>query len=563
MKTTKLLTWILALMLILSSFGMAGAEGNLSAAGEYPIWTGDEPAVITVLIKPSDFVEDHETNLYTKTLEERCNVDLEFTYLPAVDPDDKLNIMISTGEELPDVYVGSLGNATAKSYGEAGAFVNLRPYYDAGLAVNVDKAVAEFPDWNLLSAITNADGSVYGIPKIQVSPSNETRNKMWVNKGWLENLNMEVPTTTEEFYEMLKRFKEEDANGNGDPNDEIPFITSNGWGGTATKFLTNAFVFEDCSDSYRFLLVDGHVSVSYIQDGWFEAADYIKKLCDEGLLAKESFTYSNTDLLAVAGTDEDVVGVMTSSSLGFMGKDTDPYRLRYICIDPLTGPEGVKYSAYAQSATNSQWHVTSYAENPELCFRVGDTQFTEEFFLLGRFGVEGENWMTAEDYVAANPGCEVAARYGSMGYEGKYVFYNDIFGQVQNINWYDQMPYFSGNVESEGAYVAKDAAGNVLSTDNNCGLRQETATGVYQLCKPGADVYVPGLSYTDDELEEISESLSTIRTYVNEQLTNYIIGEQSDLADREVFIDNLKSSFNLDRILEISDAAYQRQYGAN
>ena len=73
-----------------------------------------------------------------------------------------------------------------------------------------------------------------------------------------------------------------------------------------------------------------------------------------------------------------------------MGAANDPYRLRYICIDPLTGPEGVKYTAYNQSATNGQWHVTTYAENPELCFRVGDMQFTEEFFLLGRFGVENE-----------------------------------------------------------------------------------------------------------------------------------------------------------------------------
>lgn len=561
MKTKKLLVLALAIALIVSSIGFAGAEGNnLSAAGEYPIWTGSEPATITVLIKPSDYVEDHKDNVYTKTIEERANVNFEFTYLPAVDPDDKLQLMVTTGTKLPDVYVGSLSNAVAKSYGDAGAFLNVQPYYEQGLAVNVDKAVAAFPDWNLLTNITNADGSIYAIPKIQTSPSNETKYKMWVNEAWLKNLNMEAPTTTEEFYQMLKRFKEEDANNNSDATDEIPFITSTGWGGTATKFLTNAFVFE--GDGDMFLLKDGHVSVSYIQDEWFDAVEYLKKLCDEGLLAKESFTYSNTDLLAVAGTDEDVVGCMTNSSLAFMGAANDPYRLRYICIDPLTGPEGVKYTAYNQSATNGQWHVTTYAENPELCFRVGDMQFTEEFFLLGRFGVENENWQTAEEYLAANPGAELTARYGSMGYEPKYVFYNDIFGTVQKINWYDQMPYFSGAVECEGAYVSKAADGTLMNAENNCTVRQETASGVYQLCKPGMDVYVPNLSYTDEELEEISESLSTIRTYVNEQRTNYIIGEESDLADSQKFIDNLKSSFNLDKILEIADAAYQRQYAA-
>lgn len=560
MKTKKLLVLALAIALIVSSIGFAGAEGNLSAAGEYPIWTGSEPAVISVLVEPSDYVTDWDDNAYTKKIEELCNVDLQFVFLPATDGGDKLNIMISTGEKLPDVLNYNLNTALEKSYAEAGALVNLQPYYESGLGYNVSKAVEQFPDWNLLTNITSPDGGIYGVPRIQVSPSNETKYKMWVNEAWLKNLNLEVPTTTDAFYEMLKAFKEQDANGDGDATNEIPFITSTGWGGTATKFLTNAFVFE--GDGDMFLLKDGHVSVSYIQDGWFDSVEYLKKLCDEGLLAKESFTYSNTDLLAVAGTDEDVVGVMTNSSLAFMGAGDDPYRLRYICIAPLTGPDGVKYTAYSQSATNSQWHVTTYAENPELCFRVGDAQFTEEFFLAGRFGVENENWMTSENYLKANPGEEIAARYEAMGYEGHYVFYNDVRGTPNNLNWYDPMPYFSGTVECEGAYVSKAADGTVTGLENNCTIRQETASGVYQLCKPGSDVYVPNLAFTDEELEEISESLSTIKAYVNEQRTNYIIGEESDLADSQKFIDNLKSSFNLDKILEIADTAYQRQYAA-
>ena len=101
------------------------------------------------------------------------------------DAGQKLNIMVTTGEKLPDIVVMGLDVATAYAYGDAGAFLNLRDYYDRGLAVNVDKAVAAFPDWNLLSNITNHDGSVYAIPKIQVSLSNETKYKMWINKTWL------------------------------------------------------------------------------------------------------------------------------------------------------------------------------------------------------------------------------------------------------------------------------------------------------------------------------------------------------------------------------------------
>mgnify|MGYP000113538921 FL=1 len=36
---------------------------------------------------------------------------------------------------------------------------------------------------------------------------------------------MSMPTTTDEFEAVLKAFKEQDANGNGDASDEIPFST--------------------------------------------------------------------------------------------------------------------------------------------------------------------------------------------------------------------------------------------------------------------------------------------------------------------------------------------------
>ena len=34
---------------------------------------------------------------------------------------------------------------------------------------------------------------------------------------------MEVPTTTDEFVAVLRAFRDNDMNGNGDPSDEIPF----------------------------------------------------------------------------------------------------------------------------------------------------------------------------------------------------------------------------------------------------------------------------------------------------------------------------------------------------
>lgn len=561
----KLLSMLLVAVMLLSVFSFAAAaDGDLSEPGVLPIWTGDEPYVIHVLLGENPKVSDFDDNFYTRWIEEGCNVDLQFSYLPATETKQKLTAMIAGGsiedEGIDVINVGGVSMADVKSWGDEGIILDVSQYYADGLAVNADAAVAAYPELNLITSITTAEGAIYSVPKIQISPSNETRYKMWVNEKWLENLNLEVPTTIDEFYNMLVAFKEQDANGDGDPSNEIPFITSTGFGGTPYKFLTNAFVFESVDDD-MFLLKDGHVTTSYLQDEWYEAQTFLKKLCSEGLLAPESFTYNNDDLKAVACSEDDIVGVVTNSSCAFMGPADDPIRLRYICLNPLEGPEGVKYASYAASSTSNMWIVTANATNPELMFRVGDYQFCEEGFLLGRFGIENENWMTKENYQAAHPEETLTARYGAMGYEGKYVFYNDIRDQtVNNLNWYDPMPYFAGDVESNGMYVSDDGKGNVINLDNNGTCRQETGSGYYQLCKPGADTYVPTLAFTEAELEVLAECQANIRTYVKEQRTKYIIGDASDLDNKDTFIENLKSTFNLDEFLEICDAAYQRQY---
>ena len=566
MKIRKLVALLTAALIVLSLAVPALADGELSEPGVLPIWTGSEPYVLKVLTAPNAQVTDWDDNGFTHWIEDSCNVDLQFEFLPDVEPKQKLNIMITAGEPLPDIINYGLSVAEAYTYGEAGAFVNLQPYYEGGLAVNADKAVAEYPSWNLITNITNSDGSIYAVPKIQASPQNETKYKLWINKTYLDNLGLEMPTTTEEFYDMLVAFRDNDANGDGDATDEIPLLGSpSSWGSNPVKFVTNAFVAEDDRDMW--MLKDGHVTASYIQDEWFEAVDYLKKLADEKLLAPESFTYGRPEVKAVAGTAGNKVGALFDSSLGFFGNDTEELveaRLRYWPADPLIGPKGVQYVSYNQSSTNCQWFVTADCENPELAFRVGDFCFCEEGYLMGRFGVKDVNWMYVEDYLAKHPNAEITTTFD--GYEGKYLYdatkdgeIVNVFLTAQNTNWFDAMPYFSGNLDYLGAYISKYEDGTVQGLETSGGIRQNAITGVYQQHIPGADVYCPNLNFTTDELEDIGEIRATIKSYVNEQRTQYILGNESTITDPEAFKAELEK-IGLSHLLEVADAAYQRQY---
>ena len=91
-------------------------------------------------------------------------------------------------------------------------------------------------------------------------------------------------------------------------------------------------------------------------------------------------------------------------------------------------------------------------------------------------------------------------------------------------------------------------------------MRQNSITGVYQKFAPTLDgVYCPNLNFTTDELEEISEIRATIKSFVNEQRTNYVLGRDSMISDPEAFKAELET-IGLSKLLEVADAAYQRQY---
>ena len=100
-----------------------------------------------------------------------------------------------------------------------GLFENLAPYIDSGEMPNVAKMFEDHPELRVLS--TDENGAIYGIPNYR-SLWPRTNRVLYINKTWLDNLGLQVPTTMDELEEVLIAFKNEDPNGNGDTKDEIP-----------------------------------------------------------------------------------------------------------------------------------------------------------------------------------------------------------------------------------------------------------------------------------------------------------------------------------------------------
>ena len=120
----RFLTLMIALLLVLCAIPMAASA--------------EERPTLTILMAQDTYVEDYETNAFTKFIEDSMNVNLDFVLLPASDASDKLAVMIQSGQELPDIINYSLDVTTTYRYAQAGAIIPLNDYYET-LGDNVKK----------------------------------------------------------------------------------------------------------------------------------------------------------------------------------------------------------------------------------------------------------------------------------------------------------------------------------------------------------------------------------------------------------------------------------------
>ena len=206
-----------------SSSGGSGdsAEANVSAPGEFPIVP--EKVTLKVFFAPSSNITDMEDNQATKWLEEKTNVHVEWM-LVASEAAERINLLLATNAEkdMPDVFLTGIGRAQVEAYGSQGVLLPLNDLIDK-YSVNYKDDLFVHND-ELEKGMTAFDGNIYFLPRYYETTHVRHTQRFWVNTKWLERVGKEVPTTIDEFYDVLKACKEQDANGNGDPNDEIPYV---------------------------------------------------------------------------------------------------------------------------------------------------------------------------------------------------------------------------------------------------------------------------------------------------------------------------------------------------
>lgn len=228
-------------------------------------------------------------------IKEQTGIDVDLQIYAYEVAQEKFSLALSSGDYADCIGGWCLSPSDILKYGvNQHIFVPLEDYFEK-YAPNIQKLLDEIP--GVREAVTAPDGHIYSIPYVLDAPMVDY--SIGINKRWLDNLGLEVPTTTEEYYEVLKAFKEQDANGNGDPNDEIPlsFDPNN----KHINYLPGWFGMS-CDDN-GMTMKDGELMFGANTDEFKEGIKFVNKLYSEGLVDTEAFTQDLSQWKAKGGQD--------------------------------------------------------------------------------------------------------------------------------------------------------------------------------------------------------------------------------------------------------------------
>ena len=491
--------------------------------------------------------KDMDTNHYTLLLEEKANADLVFESIAAANGSEyrqKISLLVAGGSKLPDILIAPLQSSEVNQYGGQGVFLPLNTYYET--SSHYIKQYMDAGDNIWMPYITAPDGNIYGIPKNCPEIGNTWAYRAWINQTWLDNLGLSMPTTTEDYYQVLKAFKDKDPNRNGKA-DEIPLIGStNGWNRQIGAFFMNAFIYSNIGgvNNAYYLLVDdnGTLYPAYNTPQWKEGVTYLNKLCSEGLLSPLSFTQDDASLKQILENEEvQLVGSLPSGSTSVYL--TDSVRKEDMTVlPPLTGPEGANYATLVAQIPTHVFFITKDCENPEAAFRLGDLMWEEELSITSRFGQKATDW---EYYTGSEKGL-----YESLGIPANLKIINNILSMDHNYTWGDIQPARRTDAMSVNAQIWD---GNPYDS------QYMTAQAVpYYIDKAPKEV-IMNINYNQEEFDQITDIRTTLMTYVDESLTRFIVGDLP-LSQWDNYVKELEN-MGLKEYLEISQTAYNRMMG--
>ncbi len=511
-------------MMVLSMMSLNGCSNPAMTSKTYETYdkkTQEDAADNTyevAAIRWSDYGEEYHEGFPDQAAQE-TGIVIDWNTILFGDWGNRKAVLLA-GSDLPDAFMGSNCFNETDILNNTDTFIALDDYIDECMP-NFKRIMESDPIMKSLA--TSSDGHIYGLPsKKPCRPV--VANQMFINQTWLDNLGLDMPTTYDEFVDVLRAFKEQDANGDGDPNDEIPY--GEGFADSAIYFCIPFGVTPGGEGTYLTTVKDGEPVYIPTTAEYKKGIAAMHECFAAGLIDPEIFIQDDSMRNAKLMNETPIVGCAS----GWTADSTfGANASQYAAMPALIGPDGKQYiSSDPQHWNYSRYEfmVTSFCKNPEKLLSWIDEFYTEDASIqnyYGAFGVGVEKEKSTGRYTVLKPkgmSADVFAwKYSLRDFGPKYV-----------PDGFEQKVTYEENI------------GDALKLELDKDMKQY-ATEAF-----------PNVSYTTEQLKEIDAVYGDILDYVNSMqvawVTNGGIEEQWD-----EYLDIL-NQMGYDKFLQVQEDVY-------
>nr|WP_309120718.1 extracellular solute-binding protein [Paenibacillus sp.] len=529
-----------------SNGGSDTAEGSAagqSSGSEAPAETSAGPVEISVFAVQEQGI-DLATNKFTKHAEEMFGITFDWQTIPSDGAKEKRQISLASGD-YPDAYIltayiDQFSQADVLKYGQQGVLVPLNDLIDQ-YAPNIKAAMESNPELKTFN--TAPDGNIYGLVAYSQCFHCSYPNKMWINTDWLEKLNLEMPTTPEQFKNVLTAFKTQDPNGNGQADEVALSGSTEDFGVRVLPFLMNGFVYND--DRNYLNLNGGKVESAAIKPEWKEGLAYAKSLYDEGLIDPGAFT-QNAEAFKKIGENAgaEILGAGAGMHPAIFINLDGERSAHYNPLPPLTGPHGSFATHDAGGVSpGAKFAITNKAskEAQIALIKLADYMYTPEGQTNAASGMKGIDWEDpAPGDAALGENVEPMVK-PIPAKEGE---------EPRNAGW-SGMGHFYMPKEYRDSWVQ----GTDIYDSANYERRLYQATLLYQGHEPQELFPMWSVWVDPEQVDELSMLQTNIKKYIEQSSLQFVTGSKDLNADWDGYVKGLKD-LGLDRYLEILQEAY-------
>jgi len=464
-----------------------------------------------------------------KELVKRTGINIEWN-TPATGFADQLNLMIAS-QDLPDL-VGAGFSAYKGGITQAlndGVAIKLNDIVDKQ-SVYLKKILSDFPQ--VAKELKTDDGDIIYTPKLYflnpTTPGLHNNYGPCMRKDWLDKLGLKVPTTIDEWYTVLKAFKEKDPNGNS-KQDEIPFIIAGG--GIQQFYGAWGYLWRVC------LKADGKVTFGCIEPEFKDYLTTMNKWYKEGLIYQDYLTgdQKKMDQLVaadVAGStytwDAYLAGFIETAGPVIKG-------FNMMQVPWPKGPNGKCEIMIDQMKNNRVTgigiSITSKCKNPVEAFKMIDYLYSKDGLLLTNMGIEG-------------------------------LSYKMVNGEPQYLDVVLKDPTGLSPDAAMSKYAvlhSNGVAAALVSSYGSKGLYSKFGD-LYKNFEiwgnGGKNTLLPMISLKPAESSAATVILADINTYINEHINKMIMG-QEPLSNFDKFVTDIKN-MKVDQLIKTYQDAVDR-----